>query len=204
MTFWEILHLGGATMYLLLVLSVFSIAVIIERLVLYGHSVRVPYQKVMGQVKLELSQKQAERAREFCLKSDTPSARVVAMGLAVRAAGRAFMESAMERQIVVEMMRLEKRISIVGTIGSTAVYIGLFGTVLGIINAFQEIAAKGSSSGAPGVISGIGEALVCTAVGLGVAVPAVVAYNYFVKKVDDQVKSMEICASETLDLCEGK
>lgn len=203
MTFWDLLRLGGVTMYFLMLLSIFSIAVIIERLFLYGRAVWIPHERLMGMVRLEMTQKHLDQARDFCLKSDTPSARVVLAGLGVKNFRRELMESAMERQIVIETMRLEKRISIVGTIGSTAVYVGLFGTVLGIINAFQELSSK-SSGGVPTAINGIGEALVCTAVGLCVAVPAVVAYNYFVKKVDDQVKAMELCASETMDLCEGQ
>jgi biopolymer transport protein ExbB/TolQ len=79
------------------------------------------------------------------------------------------------------------------------VYIGLFGTVLGIIKAFQEI-AKSGAGGINVVISGISEALVCTAAGLCVAVPAVIAFNYCMKKVDLAVTDMELCASELKDL----
>ena len=105
----------------------------------------------------------------------------------------------MERQIIIETTILERLTSVIGTIGSVAVYVGLFGTVLGIIRAFHDISASGSG-GISVVISGISEALACTAAGLCVAVPAVVAYNYFMKKIDDFIKDMEIAASETMDL----
>jgi biopolymer transport protein ExbB/TolQ len=109
----------------------------------------------------------------------------------------------MEREITIETTKLERFISIVGTIGSTAVYIGLFGTVLGIIRAFHDI-SQSSSGGISVVINGISEALVCTAAGLCVAVPAVIAYNFFVRKVDGFVMDMELSASETMDLLRGK
>jgi biopolymer transport protein ExbB/TolQ len=98
---------------------------------------------------------------------------------------------------------LEQYISIIGTIGNTAVYIGLFGTVLGIIRAFHDIAAAGAG-GMSIVIGGVAEALVCTAAGLFVAIPAVIAYNYFIKRVDHFVNDMELCASELIDLRGGK
>jgi biopolymer transport protein ExbB/TolQ len=105
----------------------------------------------------------------------------------------------MERAITIETVNLERYTSIVGTIGSTAVYIGLFGTVLGIIRAFRDISVS-RAAGINVVIGGISEALICTAAGLLVAVPAVIAYNYFVKKIDGFVTDMELCASEANDL----
>jgi biopolymer transport protein ExbB/TolQ len=91
----------------------------------------------------------------------------------------------------------------VATIGNTAVYIGLFGTVLGIIRAFSDIAAAGAG-GMSVVIGGVAEALVCTATGLFVAIPAVIAYNYFTKRVERFVTDMELCASEVIDLIGAK
>ncbi|HLD88224.1 MAG TPA: MotA/TolQ/ExbB proton channel family protein, partial [Candidatus Omnitrophota bacterium] len=89
--------------------------------------------------------------------------------------------------------------SIVGTIGGTAVYVGLFGTVLGIMRAFADI-GKAGSGGMEVVTTGISEALICTAAGLFVAIPAVVAYNYFMRRVDNFVVDMELAASELLDV----
>jgi biopolymer transport protein ExbB/TolQ len=105
----------------------------------------------------------------------------------------------MEREITVEVIKLERYTSIVGTIGNTAVYIGLFGTVLGIIRAFHDISSIGAG-GINVVIGGVSEALITTATGLSVAVPAVIAFNYFVKRVDGFVNDMELCASEVIDL----
>jgi biopolymer transport protein ExbB/TolQ len=92
---------------------------------------------------------------------------------------------------------------VVGTIGSTAVYIGLLGTVWGIIRTFNDIAKHGSG-GLNVVIAGISEALICTAAGLVVAIPAVMAYNYFLKRIAKFVTDMELCASETSSLLRGR
>ncbi len=78
---------------------------------------------------------------------------------------------------------LEKNLSFLGTVGSNAPFIGLFGTVLGIIKAFHDLGGKMESAGAQTISSGISEALVATAVGLLVAIPAVVFYNYFQRKI---------------------
>ncbi|MBF0593398.1 MAG: MotA/TolQ/ExbB proton channel family protein [Candidatus Omnitrophica bacterium] len=203
MGFWQLLSTGGATVYVLLLLSVLSLAIIVERTIFYIYCSRVSRETLMEVVRVELKKGFAVKALDLCKKADTPSSRVVATALERKDACVAELENTMDRQMTVEISRLERRISIVGTIGSTAVYIGLFGTVLGIIKAFQDIADKGNG-GVGVVINGIAEALICTAVGLCVAVPAVIAYNYFIKKIEDIERDMEVCASETVDLLRVK
>ena len=111
------------------------------------------------------------------------------------------MTHAMDRQISIEIKEMEKFTGILGSIGSTVVYIGLFGTVIGIIRAFQDIAlSSGSGTGITGVVAGIAEALITTATGIFVAVPTVIAYNSLMNKIDNISTDLEICASETLDL----
>ncbi|MFA5455602.1 MAG: MotA/TolQ/ExbB proton channel family protein [Sulfurimonas sp.] len=78
---------------------------------------------------------------------------------------------------------LEKRLGILATFGNNAPFIGLFGTVLGVINAFHTLSKEGSEFGVNAVMGGISEALVATAAGLFVAIPSVIAYNYFVRKI---------------------
>jgi biopolymer transport protein ExbB len=80
-----------------------------------------------------------------------------------------------------------------------APFVGLFGTVLGIIHAFKAIADN--AGGGPSVVAnGIAEALITTALGLFVAIPAVVAYNMFVRKIERVTEDMELCAEEVIDL----
>jgi biopolymer transport protein ExbB len=144
-----------------------------------------------------------EMAKEICRTSNAPFSRVVFSGLGLHGRYETEISNAMDREITIETIRLERLTSIVGTIGNTAVYIGLFGTVLGIIRAFHDIAAAGAG-GMSIVIGGVAEALVCTATGLLVAIPAVIAYNYFMKRVDRFINDMELCASELIDLIGGR
>jgi biopolymer transport protein ExbB len=157
----------------------------------------------MTRIKRSLSGGNVEMAKEICRTSDAPFSRVVYSGLGLHGRLETEISNAMDREITIETIRLERFTTIVGTIGNTAVYIGLFGTVLGIIRAFHDIAAAGAG-GMSIVIGGVAEALVCTAMGLLVAIPAVIAYNYFMKRVDRFINDMELCASELSDLIGGR
>src|SRR5690606_29242082 len=101
---------------------------------------------------------------------------------------------ALRQQSHVEQARMENGLGILASIGSTAPFIGLFGTVWGIMNALTAISASGSA-GLDVVAGPIGEALIATAIGIATAVPAVLAYNYFLRKVRLSAASMENFAS---------
>jgi len=91
-----------------------------------------------------------------------------------------------------ERLHLERGLAVLGTLGNNAPFIGLFGTVLGIVTAFRELAgAAGNSAGMNNVMGGIAEALVATAVGILVALPAVIAYNVFQKKTQDLEENVQ-------------
>jgi len=105
---------------------------------------------------------------------------------------------ALERAAAIVHAELKRGISSLATIGSTAPFVGLFGTVLGIINAFQGISAQ-KSTGLAAVAGGIAEALVTTAIGLFVAVPAVWMFNYFTGKIEAFDVEMENSSSELID-----
>lgn len=198
-SFWQILNMGGFTMYILLSCSILSIAVIINRLLDYLKKSKTDRQGFMAKVRKELKDGNTEKAIELCKSTAAPFAKVALAGLKLSGHNEKLISNAMEREVTVEVIKLEKFTSIVGTIGNIAVYIGLFGTVLGIVRAFHDISMIGAG-GISVVIGGVAEALLMTATGLGVAIPAVVAYNYFVKRVDSFVNDMELCASEVLDL----
>ncbi len=100
-----------------------------------------------------------------------------------------------------EMRRLSRYLSFLATTGNTAPFVGLFGTVVGIMNAFHGIGAVGSASLAT-VAPGISEALVATAAGLAAAIPAVVAYNHFLSKIRGLEAEMNAFASELMNLVE--
>jgi len=105
---------------------------------------------------------------------------------------------ALERASAIVHAELKRGVSTLATIGSTAPFVGLFGTVLGIIHAFQGISTA-KSTGLAAVAGGISEALVTTAIGLFVAIPAVWIYNYFTTKVESFDVEMENSSSELID-----
>jgi len=199
MNIWQLIKVGGFTMAVLLVASVVSIAIIFERIIAYRRQSRVKRKDFMLKIRQEIKNGKLNPALAICKNTNTPFAQVVYGGLSFFDSSEKEISNNMERQIIIETTLLERLTSVIGTIGSVSVYVGLFGTVLGIIRAFHDISVSGSG-GISVVISGISEALACTAAGLCVAVPAVVAYNYFMKKVDDFIKDMELAASETMDL----
>jgi biopolymer transport protein ExbB len=199
MTLWQLLKSGGLTMYVLLSLSIISIAIIMERIIYYRLRSKVKRNVFMLDISRELEKGNIKKALEISEKTDTPFSKVVHSALNLHGHNEVVISNTMEREVIIQTTKLEKYTSIIGTIGSTAVYIGLFGTVLGIIRAFHDI-SKSGSGGISVVINGISEALVCTAAGLCVAVPAVMAYNYFTKKIDSFISDMELSASEIMDL----
>jgi biopolymer transport protein ExbB len=199
MTIWQLIRSGGFTIIILLGCSVLSLAVIMERFFYYKRRSKVKRTDFMSHVTKEIEKGNIKKALEISKNTNTPFSSVVTTGLSLHGHNEVVISNAMEREITVETTKLERYTTVVGTIGSTAVYIGLFGTVLGIIRAFKDISVSGTG-GINVVISGISEALACTATGLCVAVPAVIAYNYFIKKIDNFISDMELCASEIMDL----
>ena len=202
-TLWMMIQKGGVVMYILLFCSVLSMAVIIERIIYYRKRSKIRRAEFMERIRHELEKGGTDKALDLCKSIDTPFAQIVRVGLNLKGRNEKIVSEAMEREIVIETVKLERFISITATIGSTALYIGLLGTVLGVIRAFHDIFEKGTG-GINVVINGVSEALVCTAAGLLVAIPAVVSYNFFIRKIDNFVVDMELCASELMDLMLAK
>ena len=115
--------------------------------------------------------------------------------------GSANVERAMRRATNQEVTKLEKALTFLATIASTAPFVGLFGTVWGIMNAFRGLSTAQSSS-IQAVAPGISEALIATAVGLAAAIPAVVAFNHFNREVRVQHADMDNFSSEFLNIAE--
>ncbi len=111
-------------------------------------------------------------------------------------------ERVVEEVILLNRGRLHSWLGFLATVGNTAPFIGLFGTVWGIMRAFHQIGVKGSASLAV-VAPGISEALITTALGIAVAVPAVVAYNHFLAKVERMEDGLRAHAFEFMNMLEG-
>lgn len=189
----EVLTMGGGTLMVLLAGSLICWTMIIQRILCFMGLERYKRQPLMDQVTAALRAGNSELAKQLCQACPAPFARVMLAGLRDRTGG------AMTRRIREEIAGLERYTTVIATIGSVSVYIGLFGTVLGIMQSFQGISSAGPE-GMRVAMQGIAESLICTATGLLVAVPAVVAYNFITRWIDRFVRDMEVSASELDDL----
>ena len=173
------LRLGaGWVMWLLVALSVLSVAVMIERALYFG-SRRMS--KLFPRL-LELCLRGDLTGAAALATSDSMESEVVRAAARVAQGGNQAVEKAVQSTIDRRRLEYERWLFILGTLGNNAPFIGLFGTVLGIIRAFADLAIGSRGSGgttASYVMAGISEALVATAVGLAVAIPAVLAFNIF-------------------------
>lgn len=170
--------LGGEwVLYILIVLSLWCMAVIFDRFL--NFRTRAKDAEGLGQKIPELLIKgNFSQAHKLVQNSVSPEGAVLKAGLSNLSLGPQALEQLMESQKMQEKMDLEKNLLVLGTLGNNAPFIGLFGTVLGIIKAFNDLAVAGTS-GPTIVMRGVSEALVATAMGLFIAIPAVASYNYF-------------------------
>ncbi len=164
-------------LWILVVASVVSIGVMIERWLAF-RSNRLHFGEFSDQLVHRLEAGDFSGARTLARSHDSAESRVVLAGLSNHSNGLKAMEKTMTATLTMERARLEKNLIVLGTLGNNAPFIGLFGTVLGIIKAFNDLAMSGAS-GVSVVMSGISSALIATAFGIFVAIPAVAANNYF-------------------------
>jgi len=189
---------GWYATYPLLLISVVCVTIIIERVwALWGigeHAVRKAESLVdpLRQGKFNEALKQVESPR-------TPGERVFRDLIAEAASSeRSRLEDVDEERRFAELLQLRGLIWVLATSGASAPFIGLFGTVVGILAAFQSMAIMGTG-GFSVVAAGISEALISTALGLAVAIIAVIFYNYFSQKVERINATIHICASRLID-----
>ncbi len=199
----EILQLGGWALYVLLGASIISVTVILFKFIEFWFKSKMIRSQFISTLITKLKKGRFDDATEFCDRVNSPMAPVAKAGIIAYRDQNYGVREAMDREIMIETVKLERFTTILGTIGSIAVYIGLFGTVIGIIRAFHDISAMGSG-GISIVIGGVSEALIATAAGLFVAIPAVIAYNFFMKRIDKFIVNMEYCASAVEVFLTGK
>jgi biopolymer transport protein ExbB/TolQ len=170
-------------LWILVALSIASVTVVIERW-LYFRSIAERDTAMLKPLALKLADDDLEGAAALVKSGTAPGERMIAAMLEVASRGSNSAKAVMEGNRMAEKMRLERNLGFLGTVGSNAPFIGLFGTVLGIIRAFKDLSSNmAEASGA--VMGGIAEALIATAVGLLVAIPAVIAFNYLKGRVKD-------------------
>jgi biopolymer transport protein ExbB len=186
-------------LWLLIGLSLVSVAVGLERLVVYQR-LEGDVSSLVRELRKLLRSGDSDSGKRLLANAKSVPATVVAAGLAEADLGADASEEAMAAAIGLERKRLEKRLLFLGTVGNNAPFIGLLGTVIGVVGAFEELGKPQAMAGAMGaasamaperVMSTIAEALVATAVGLVVAIPAVAAFNYFQGRVTQALADAE-------------
>jgi biopolymer transport protein ExbB/TolQ len=172
-------------LYVLLALSVVSFSTMFERW-LYFRKRRDDLEALRANVRKHLDADDLEGVDQTLAKSRAVEARVAREGWRWLPGGAEAMTDAVDSELALVRRELERGTNLLGTLGNNAPFVGLFGTVLGVIIAFHALGQAGGNAGQMGgVMAGISEALVATGVGLFVALPAVIAYNVIQKRIGD-------------------
>jgi biopolymer transport protein ExbB len=174
---------------LLIFLSVTSIGVIVERIIYYTR-IRLNFGVFSEELTRLLIDHDIQGVSKLCSQSQAIEAQTILRGLEYKDRGVEAMDQSMSGYLAAERQKLDHGLVILGTLGNNAPFIGLFGTVIGIIQAFANLASN--PAGGPSVVmASISEALVATAVGLMVAIPAVIAFNGFNRIVRRKLANAE-------------
>lgn len=189
---------GGPVFLFLILCSIISIATIVERLIAFI-KVNNHFKKFIIAFKSKLENKNFNEALELCKTNNTAVSEIFLSAIEKRGKSKEVIEEAMQRKGTKLSLYLEKKLIVLATAGSVTPFIGLFGTVLGIINAFKSISMAESFT--PSLVTnGIAEALINTAAGLFVAIPAVIAYNFFHNRIRLLLEEIEFVSYEIIDL----
>ncbi len=190
-------HEGGVFMWPLLILSVVGLAVFFERFFTFSKA-RINVRKFMSEIGTAMQKDGIEGSKHVCERTRGPISAVLHAGLMKAGRGTEAIEKAVESAGTVEMSFLEKGLVVISSVATVGPLVGFLGTVAGMIHAFEAIAAADQVN-AKVVASGISEALITTATGLMIAIPAQIAYNYFVAQIDRFIIEMEEASTEMID-----
>ncbi len=198
---WEIIQSGGFLMWPLILCSVLALAITAERFWTLRRNQIAPadlLSRVWGWMKND--QLNSSRLKE--LRESSPLGRVLTAGLVNARHGRDLMKESIQEAASVEVHYMERYLNALGTIAGVSPLIGLLGTVFGMIEVFNQIVLQGTGN-AGAFAGGISEALVTTAAGLMVAIPALVAHRILTRRVDEIVVFMEQEATKLVDVLQG-
>ena len=199
-----LLEIGASPiLYLMLALSVISVAIMGERAWYYMANSE-SLTRLAARLEEKLSAGDVSGAQKLVQASRSIEASIVSAGLAHGQRGADAASEAMASATAIGRLQLERRLSFLGTLGNNAPFVGLLGTVIGIVQAFHELERAGLVGSASADIMGaIAEALVATAIGLGVAIPAVAAYNYFQRRIKTTLGNAEALEHIVLSYLKG-
>jgi biopolymer transport protein ExbB len=199
-----LLGLGASpVLFFMLALSVLSLAVMIERLWFFStHSVNL--ERLAHGLEEQFAKGDLAGARELTEGSRSLESAVIQAGLTHAPRGIEASREAMASASARGRLRLERRLAFLGTLGNNAPFVGLLGTVIGIVQAFDQLERAGLGGSASADIMGaISEALVATAIGLAVAIPAVAAFNYFQRRIRTTLGNAEALEHLLLSYLQG-
>lgn len=186
-----LLDRGGIILVLIMLLSVVAAVIIIERL-LYFRRIRSDEGALMQRLKAAVAKGHFEEALAICEASPSPITNLSRVGIENRRHSEEVIKSTITDAANMEIPRMERSLSFLGTIAHITPLLGLLGTVTGNIQAFGVLGEFGGVGGNPAVLaSGIAEALITTAAGIIVSIPAIVFYNYLVSKVNHLIIALE-------------
>ena len=198
----EIIQSGGWMMVPIIIASVLALAITVERFwTLRPGKIAPP--DLLSQVWSWMKNKQLDSAKIRTLKDSSPLGNVLAAGLINSRHGRQIMKESIEEVASHEIHEMERYLNALGTIAAVAPLMGLLGTVIGMIKVFAEIMAQGTGQ-ANLLAGGISEALIATAAGLVIAIPALICHRMLQRRVDEIVVYMEQEALKLVDVLHGE
>jgi len=201
LSFWQLFLSGGPLLWPILLCSVFALAIILEKII-YFRKIKINSQEFLRDILEKMKHHQVKEALEICEKILNPLANILKAGILKYDRPRLQISEAMQDASLYEIPRLERNLNALATIAHISPLLGLLGTVVGMINCFQVIQAKSSVFAAVSPLdlsAGIWEALLSTVAGLLVAIPAFIAYNYFVGRVNNFILEMEKASAELVN-----
>ncbi len=199
MSVLDILIQGGWVMIPILLLSVVALFLLVERLMTIRRAAADP-EAVTDRVREYVTAGDINGALRFCREQDKPITRILLQGLERLGRPIAEIQDAVQAAGKYEAFELEKRTDLLASIAGVAPMLGFFGTVTGMIDAFQQIQSLQGTANPSALAGGIWEALVTTAFGLAVGILALLAYNYLIGRIRRMVSDMERSATAFIDL----
>ncbi|MEA3365893.1 MAG: MotA/TolQ/ExbB proton channel family protein [Candidatus Hydrogenedentes bacterium] len=196
---YDVIMKGGILMIPIGVVSIVALAIVIERFWSLRRA-SIDTREFMDTMRQVLRQNRMQDAVEICDEVDVPIARIMRAGILKYNRTKEDIREAIEDAGHLEIPRLERYLSALATCASIAPLLGLLGTVTGMIKAFAQIQALKGQVNPSDLAEGISNALVTTAAGLTIAIPTMIAYNYFVTRVENMTLEMEISSSELIEL----
>lgn len=199
MSLFQIIIKGGIIMIPIALCSIIALAILIERLVSL-RKIRINARTFVLQVKNMLLRKQVNEAIMLCKQTPGPISGITKAGLLKHNRLREEIKDAMEGAAKTEVFHLERYLGVLGTVAAITPLIGFLGTVTGMIKAFMQIQSLGGNVDSSVLAGGIWEALITTAAGLSVGIPALIVYNWLQAKVERHVFEMQESSNELLDM----